>query len=246
MKADNLFPVRIPASEARRLNAWELPDMDSGPQGSAFQTAYQEEQVTVTDEEVAAEKLTLAMIEQIREEAFKEGFAQGREEGFEQGKADGYKQGYEQGLASGEAEIKRQLALLDSLQSSFRQPIADQQKALENLLSNLVLRFAEAVVHAELQSSEVHIVTAVTSALNELPSTTQSCQVQVNPEDVDALERLAQREGFELMADESITAGGCCLVTENSRVDHTVETRFQQVAEQLAAALGKYKPSAPQ
>jgi flagellar assembly protein FliH len=246
MKADKVFPFRIPASEAQRLNAWELPAMDAGPQGSAFQTAYQEEQVTVTDEEVAAEKLTLAMIEQIREEAFKEGFAQGREEGFDQGKADGYKQGYEQGLASGETEIQRQLALLDSLQSSFRQPIADQEKALENLLSDLVLRFSEAVVHAELQASEVHIVKAVKSALDELPSTTQSCQVQVNPDDLDALERLAQREGFVLMPDESITAGGCMLVTENSRVDHTVETRFQQVAEQLAAALGKYKPPAPQ
>lgn len=245
MKADDLFPLRIPASEARRLNAWELPAMDGGPQNVAFQTAYQEEAVTVTDEEVVAEKLTLAMIEQIREEAYKEGFAQGREEGFDQGKTDGHKQGYEQGMASADVEIKHQLALLDSLQSSFRQPIADQEKALESLLSNLVLRFSEAVVHAELQNSQEHIIKAVKSALDELPSTTQSCQVQVNPEDVSALERLAQREGFVLVSDESITAGGCCLVTENSLVDSSVEIRFQQVAEQLAAALGKYKPTAP-
>lgn len=246
MKTDKVFPVKIPASEARRLNAWQLPAMDGGPQNLAFQTANQEVQVTVSDEEVVAEKLTLAMIEQIREEAFKEGFAQGREEGFKQGKTDGYKQGHEQGLASGEAEIKHQLTLFDSLQASFRQPIAKQEKALESLLSDLVLRFAAAVVNAELQSSEVHIVKAVKSALDELPSTTQSCQVQVNPKDLDALERLAQREGFELMSDENITTGGCFLITENSRVDHTVETRFQQVEAQLAAALGKIKPSVVQ
>ncbi|KGK41686.1 hypothetical protein LH51_12855 [Nitrincola sp. A-D6] len=246
MKADKLFPVRIPAAEARRLNAWALPEMDGGPQSSAFQTAYQEETVTVVDEDVAAEKLTLAEIEQIREDAFKEGFTQGREEGFEQGKADGYKQGHAQGLEAGESEISRQLALLDSLQASFRQPIAEQEKALESLLSNLVLRFSEAVVHAELQATEVHIVEAVSAALSELPSTTQSCQVQVNPADMDALERLAQREAFTLVSDESITVGGCRLVTENSRVDHTVETRLQQIAEQLSAALGKYKPTAPQ
>jgi flagellar assembly protein FliH len=247
MKADNLFPVRIPAAEARRLNTWELPMMEGDlQQGSAFNTVYHEETVTVTDEEVVAEKLTLAEIEQIREDAFKEGFAQGREEGFEQGKADGYRQGYEQGLASGETEIKRQLALLDSLQVSFRQPIAEQEKALEGLLADLILRFAEAVVNAELQSSEAHIVKAVMSALEELPSTTLNCQVQVNPVDLDALERLAQREGFTLISDETITAGGCRLMTENSRVDHTVEARFQQVAEQLSAALGKYTSSAPQ
>lgn len=246
MKADKPLPVRIPASEARKLHAWELPDIESGLQGSAFQTVYHEEKVIVTDDEVVAEKLTLAMIEQIREEAFKEGFEQGREEGFDQGKTDGYKQGYEQGLASGEAEIKRQLNLLDGLQLSFRQPIAEQQSALESLLSDLVLRFSEAVVHAELQASEAHIVKAVKSALEALPATTQSCEVQVNPEDLGALERLAQREGFELISDESITAGGCFVVTENSRVDNTVQTRFQQIAEQLAAALGKYKPPAPQ
>lgn len=239
MKQDNLRPVKIPAAEARQLTRWELPLMDAGVVDQAFQTVSPASQVTVVEEEIEVEKLTLAEIEQIREDAVKEGFAQGREEGFAQGLAAGERQGYEQGLESGLAEIQRQQALLMGVCQALANPVAAQEQELERLLTGLVQGFARAVIDAELQSNPEPICQAVRAALAELPGATLVCDLRVNPADLPILQALPGLDGVRLIEDPSIEQGGCSVTTDNTRIDHRVSTRFQQITEQLAAALGQ-------
>lgn len=244
MKQDNLRPVRIPAAEAQRLMPWELPMMDVGSVGEPFQTTSKSSRVTVSEEEIEPEKLTLADIEEIRENAAKEGFSQGHQEGFDQGYAEGKQQGYEQALKAGEDEVQQQLAILDQLCKSFSNPVAEQEHALEALLISLVQRFAKAVIDTEINSSPQPLLEAVKAALAELPSTVSSAEVHLHPDDLAYVASLPPQKGVEWVADPAVERGGCLIQSDNTQVDHSVASRFDQIVEQLSAALGKQSTSA--
>ncbi len=129
-----------------------------------FNTRSTEADVLVTEEEIEAEKLTLDAIEEIRENAVKEGFQQGHDEGFEQGFAEGKQQGYEQAIKAGQEEIQRQLRLLDRITQSLSNPVEEQQQQLERLIIDLIKQFAEAVVLTELNVGLEPLKAAVLSA----------------------------------------------------------------------------------
>lgn len=208
-----------------------------------FKTLAPAEQVIVTDEEIEAETLTLADIEEIRENATKEGFQLGKEEGFNQGYSEGKQQGYEEAFKAGEAEVQRQLAVLTQMTEALANPIVNQEQELESLLIDLVQRFAKAVINTELLMDSKPLVTAVKAALSELPAAVSSCEVHVHPDDLSVVESLPSHKGVEWIADATIEQGGCQITSGSTQVDNTVSTRFDQVVAQLSAALGKQTSS---
>lgn len=243
MKQDNYRPVKIPAAEAQRLMPWELPMMDIGELGEPFKTDSVSSHVVVTEEEIEAEKLTLADIELIRENAVKEGFAQGHQEGFDQGHAEGKQQGYDQAIKAGEAEVKRQLALLEQLSHALSHPIQSQEQQLEMLMIDLVQQFSRAVVGVELKTDPAPLVHAVKAALAELPSTVSSYEVHLHPDDLPLVESLTVKKGVQWIANTEIEPGGCEILSDTTHIDNTVNARFEQIVEQLSATLGKSSDS---
>lgn len=245
MKQDNYRPVRIPAAEARQLMPWQLPMMDVGDVGEPFKTDQASSQVVVTEEDIEAEKLTLADIEEIRENAAKEGFSQGHQEGFEQGYSEGKQQGHDQAFKAGEKEVKRRLALLEQLTQVLSDPISSQEQQLETLMIDLIQQFAKAVISAELKTDIEPLKIAVKAALAELPSTVASCEVHLHPDDLLLLESLSVKKGVAWVANEDIQPGGCQIHSDTTHIDNTVNARFDQIAAQLTAALGKTSASKP-
>ena len=244
MKQDNYRPVRIPAADAQRLMPWELPMMDIGEIAEPFKTDSIPSHVVVTEEEIEAEKLTLADIEEIRENAAKEGFSQGHQEGFDQGYTEGKQQGFEQAFNAGAEEVNRRLALLEQLSQALSDPIGSQEQQLETLIIDLVKQFAKAVVIAELKTNIEPLKIAIKAALAELPSTVATCEVHLNPDDLPLVETLTVKKGVVWIADEEIQPGGCQIHSDTTQIDHSVNARFQQIVEQLSASLGKSSGSA--
>lgn len=247
MKQDSARPVKIPASQAQRLMPWELPTMDIGLVGEPFKTVRDDSQVLVTEEEIEAEKLTLADIEEIRENAAKEGFQQGHQEGFTQGYTEGKQQGYEQAYQAGQAEVQRQLTLLESMLNRLENPIASQEEALEGMLINLVKEFSRSVIHAELKTDSEPLLQAIQAALAELPSAVVECEVHLHPDDLRTVQTLAKpltlKKGVKWIADDGLEQGGCLIHSENTLIDNRVSARFEQIVQQLDASLGQLPES---
>lgn len=238
MKPESRNPIRIRASEARRVSAWNLPDMSESDHERLIALAQKkapepQQEIEVVEEEVYAEKLTLAQWEEICESARIEGLEQGRAEGLEAGRKAGFEQGLQQGLDEGRSRIEEQVGHLASMIEQLQRPLEQQQGELETLLVKLVTQLSEAVVQAELRERPEPLLLAISTALGSIPPHTGAPVFALHPDDCRLLEQEAEQRGWELVADDSLTPGGFELKAGASRVDGSVETRFAQVSKQL-------------
>jgi flagellar assembly protein FliH len=247
MSQDSKPYRRIRADEVKELKSWSLPQVGSVNLVGLKQK--NKEQVKVVEEEIAAEKITLAELESIRENARLEGLSAGLEEGRAEGQvkgreagfAEGREQGYREGFAQGEAEVERLQSLLQGMLSELERP-ADQVAAeIESLLLNLVVQLSETVVGVELSQRQDLLAEAIHSALEQLPESSGQVKIRVNEADRPYLEEVfVDDRGDNIIAeDASIAPGGFKMETMNTLVRHEVESRFAHVAEQLLASLSQ-------
>ena len=246
MSQDNKKYKRIRAEEAAELLGWELPTM-SGPAVSGLACKDPAGKVRVVEEEIAAEKITVAELESIRESARLEGLAAGLEEGRllglaegkEQGSLEGKEQGLQQGLEKGEAEIQRGRTLLANIVQEFTDPLSLSTDQLESTLLNFVVTLSETVVMHELASRKELLRDAIKSALQQMPEPLNSVELRVNPADKDfvSMPEVISDAVLTIIPDDTLTSGGFKLRTQATVVEDEVEQRFSQVASQLLEGL---------
>ncbi|WP_409523803.1 flagellar assembly protein FliH [Nitrincola sp. MINF-07-Sa-05] len=236
MKPEQNQPIRIPASEVGDIALWKLPEMVGGFETRALHRE-QGPEVVVVDEEIVAEKVTLAELEKIHEEAYQEGLGIGQKDGLEQGKKAGFEQGLEQGIAAGQAQINARLELLDSLIEKLQAPLAGQEAALEETLVKLSLNLAESVVRAELKSRRDLLATSVHEALALIPQDSGPVKLYLHPADCERFSELPAVDNLTLIDDAELTEGGCRVSSSYTHVDFTVEQRFAEVSSQLLLRL---------
>jgi len=237
MKPEQSQPIRIPASEVGDIALWKLPEMKGGFEAKAFHREYAPE-VVVVDEEIVAEKVTLAELEKIHEEAYQEGLGVGQKDGFELGQKNGFEQGLEQGVAAGQEQIAARLALLDSLIEKLQGPLAGQEVVLEEALVKLSLKLAESVVRSELKSRSDLLAASVHEALALIPQDSGAVKLYLHPADCERFSELPDIDNLTLIDDPELTEGGCRVSSSYTHVDFTVEQRFAEVASQLLLRLG--------
>ncbi|MGD9943420.1 MAG: FliH/SctL family protein [Burkholderiaceae bacterium] len=174
---------------------------------------------------------------------YQAGLKAGREAGF----ADGVKRGFEAGTTHAERErrqaeeaagaslAQRVQSLHAELQTRFEQI---EREAADEVVA-LALEVARHALRATLAVQPESIVPIVQEALTGLLDDRVRVQLLLNPADIDIIqrdlgERLAAR-GVEIVADRSLTPGGCRLETPLASVDATIETRWRRTL----AALGR-------
>ncbi|MGH1462128.1 MAG: FliH/SctL family protein [Neptuniibacter sp.] len=245
MSQDSKPYKRLRAEDVQEFQGWSLPQVGR-PAGVGLQQK-DPVQVQVVEEEIAAEKITVAELESIRETARLEGLSAGLEEGRLEGKAEGHEngvqegkeQGYKEGFAQGEAEVKRLQSLLQQMVQELKSPVEQVAEDVEQLLLNMVLQLSEKVVGAELAERKGQLVEVIRSALSQLPETTGQVKIFVNSSDHQYVEDVVSTEdpNVEVMQDASVAAGGFKMEAANTIVKHEVEERFAYVADQFAATL---------
>jgi len=217
--------------ELSAYERWELPNLgDNNP---------------IPSRSVAkAEKikpLTAEDIEKIRQQAYDAGFEEGRVAGVESGrlegvdigKKEGLEQGLQQGLSDGQAEINNQVSHLSGLCAQLVEPLAQQQKLVEQAILNVAMAVSRAVVHRELRVDSSTILAALPCVLKDLPKADNGFILTLNPADQDVVQSALGKLGsnIELKLDPSMTVGGCFLKTSSQLVDYTIEKRFQKTVQ---------------
>ncbi|MDP2524093.1 FliH/SctL family protein [Neptunomonas phycophila] len=196
-------------------------------------------QVTVVDEEVVAEKVTLAELEKIHEQAHLEGYEEGREEGRKAGHAEGLAQGLAEGRAQADAVLAQQQAQLVSLITALNAPLAQHQQQLALLATELSLAVAEAVIPSAVLASDFKaIAQAVEESLAQLPNTVGRIRVLAHPDEVNAVNECVavivdDDVQVSVVAKPDIQQGGCVIKSEHTDIDHLIQTRFDAVAGEL-------------
>ena len=228
----------IRADQAPAFNLWALPSFDEVetahhvPREQAQPEAEQApEPEPQADEELPEEPevtpFTVEELEQIRAEAYNEGFATGERDGFHSGQLKGQQEA--------KTVLDARVLELESIMTHLLEPIRGQDEQIEDMLLELVETMVRQVVQRELTTDSSHIQQVLRGALKALPLGAEQIRIYLNPVDFDTVKAIRERheESWRLLEDDQLLPGGCRVEAEHSQVDASRETRLQQVIEQF-------------
>ncbi|MDE3740116.1 flagellar assembly protein FliH [Metapseudomonas resinovorans] len=224
----------IRAKDVNVFDRWSLPSFDP----DAPEPAVPEEPLAAAPEpepepqieEVPVEDvkpLTLDELEAIRQDAYNEGFATGERDGFHAGQLKARQEA--------EVAVNARLAQLDTLMAQLLDPIAEQDRQIEESLVHLTSLITRQVIQRELRVDSSQIRHVLREALKLLPMGANNLRIHINPQDFEQVKALRERheETWRILEDESLEPGGCRVETEHSRIDASIETRLSQAMKQL-------------
>lgn len=207
----------IPKEQLTAYQRWEMASFDETSNKAAPPPASNEELIA------------------IREQA--------RREAYTKGLAEGYQTGHSEGLEAGLAESRDQTAQLISQFSSIVENFNNELAEADNLIAadmlDLAMNIAQAMVKTALPIRPELVLPIINEAIRELPALQRNAKLILNPEDATLVKQhlfdeLSQN-GWSIIEDSQIEAGGCRIETNSNQIDATLSTRW----ERLALALGK-------
>lgn len=181
-----------------------------------------------------------AEAQQLIDSADEGGYAQGFERGMAEGREAGEREGREQALQ----QHAQQLATLTQQWTASLEQWESQREAMFHDAAEDVIRFAfllaRKVTHRVIESDPTVVRDQLAEAL-KLLSRPSAVEVVVNPEDRAMAEHvlpelastIARCEHVALREDASIARGGCVIATAGGRIDATIETQLDRIAEAL-------------
>jgi len=145
--------------------------------------------------------------------------------------------GYDDGLKKGLDELKLKANQLQSMFNFFHQPLEEMDVEVEHQLADLAVLIAKQLFKKESSLDAQHIHTLVHESLDYLPVKARDVRVRLNPDDIALLNQAEidiNDQAWSCVADAGVSAGGCIIESDTSHIDATVETRLQQLVDQLS------------
>ena len=146
---------------------------------------------------------------------------------------------YERGLAKGREEARRELAAsmaaVAKMAEALKREAIEIRKASDRHATELALCIARKVIGKEL-SDPVTVASMIMSALNHVPGMS-GLGIHLNPKDMETLSahRNLFPEDAKLISDDTISRGGCIIVSSLGELDARVETQLALVQKALLA-----------
>lgn len=168
----------------------------------------------------------------------------------EAARQSGYQDGYRNGLAALEsykqAQAEQMAHYMNEQVGALVNTMQERLDALEQQLAGRVagvaLELARQVVRSELAERPELVVEVAEEALSAMLSSARQITLRLHPEDHAVvhgqLSELLQTRGARLVADPSVTRGGCLVDSDIALVDATVESRWARAA----GAMGHQAP----
>ncbi|MDO8465995.1 MAG: flagellar assembly protein FliH [Gallionella sp.] len=185
-------------------------------------TAFERWELASFDSHNSDKRLSsVAELENIRQQAYDEGYAQGHDAG------------YAAGIQQARTEAAEIHALLQNLQNALNQ--VDEQ--LAQSLLDLSLEIARKMVGESLQVKPEVILKIVSDAISNLPHFNQNAHLILHPDDAELVRKQMGEQllhtGWKILTDTQIKRGGCRVETSHSQVDATLEARWKRIVESI-------------
>ncbi|HZW25667.1 MAG TPA: flagellar assembly protein FliH [Gallionella sp.] len=200
--------VVIPKEELTAFQRWELASFDHPSKTRA-----------ATREEI--ELATVAELENIRQQAYNEGFEQGQTAGY----------------AAGIQQANEEIGQLRILTQDFQVALNQIDAQLAQSLLDLSLEVARKMVGETLKINPEFILDVVTQAIGSLPHFNQHGHLILHPEDAELVRKhmgdhLAHT-GWRILTDAGLRRGGCRIETAHTKIDATIEARWKRIVESI-------------
>ncbi|MGE5576309.1 MAG: FliH/SctL family protein [Syntrophothermus sp.] len=175
-----------------------------------------------------AQKEAEQILEEAKERGLQEGLAQGREAG--------HREGYEAGIG----ETSR---LAEQAKTVLETALAEREQLIRGAsgdILKLVVKIAEKIIRGQLRLDPAIIQRTIEDAVKLVNDKTRVV-IRVNPSELETAKSGEARirqflEGstkLEIVADETIEAGGCMIETNSGSVDARIATQLEETAHLL-------------
>ena len=158
-----------------------------------------------------------------------------------------YAKGYMDGLANGQKESRKQLENLSGILATLAMPLPEVDDLVVDELAQLCMAVVKQMVRRELKISPGEIIAVVREALSMLPATPAEITLELHPDDAtlikDTLETSSTELSWKIIEDPLLTRGGCRVLTTNSRIDASVETRMNAIIAEVMGGERQYDDS---
>lgn len=166
-----------------------------------------------------------AEAENVRQQAY--------EEGFEAGHTDG--------TVAARAEALEHIKRIGELARNAAVDIPCILRNMEEALIGLALTIAEKIVYRRLAEDRILVVSMVKGALDSA-DVMEVMRVRVNPEEIETLRPYWEEQQWgdgriDLVADPSVQLGGCIIDTRSSVMDAQIDTKLAEIDRALRAEL---------
>ena len=210
--------------EMDAVTPFSLQELNSGE--GAFHVLNDREDVQVEDASDDHSRLTAEQLESLQQEAYQEAYEKGMTEGRAAGEA--------KALAEGRQKFNQQAAQVAAMMKNFAEPLQSLDDEVVDELMAMVLTIAKSIIRRELESQPQQIVSLTREALAALPMNSRGVRLYLNPQDAalvrDNLILPGDESPWRIVEDPSLSRGGVKVVSENSQIDATLESRIEEVA----------------
>lgn len=161
-----------------------------------------------------------------------------QKQAYEEARAQGYEAGRQEGLADMQKQAQQLMGMLDFLEH----PLQEMDEHVEQQLTELAFTIGRLLLNRECGTDASHIQGVIHQALDFLPIKSRDIRVRLNPQDIQLLQSAGidtAAEDWQCIEDAGVTQGGCFVESDQSHIDASVETRIQQVMEQLTSHRSK-------
>lgn len=171
---------------------------------------------------------SLEEIQQIRDDA--------QREGHEQGHAEGYAAGF----AQGQAEVRRLTAQIEGILDNFSQPLARLEDEVVAALGELAVQIAGGLVGHAYRTDPTLLADLVGEAVDTVGGTGRDVEVRLHPDDLAELTPLLSLMPVtRLAADPALARGDLRVHAESVRIDGSLDARLRSVLDSLLQRSGE-------
>jgi flagellar assembly protein FliH len=213
--------IKVIPEGTEEYRRWDMPRVDEKLSGDA--------QLKLAHGRVTADQLS-SIQDQAHKEAFEQGFTQGYKDGLDKAQKESVQKNQ---------ELQRRVQQMEQLLRALSNPFEQLDGQVETELASLAVSLARQIIRRELKLDPGEIVAVVREAVAALPVATRRPQIFLHPDDAAFIRQTfslsSEHEHWKLVDDPALTRGDCRVVTENSRIDATVENRLSAI---IAQALG--------
>lgn len=147
---------------------------------------------------------------------------------YQQATREGYAAGYQEGKAKSVAEVAR----LSQVMSALDATLLDFEEKISQSLLTLALEVAKQMLREALKVRPELIFPVIREAVGSLPHVNQHPHLKLHPEDAALVKSLMGDElnhfHWKVLEDDRLTRGGCRVETANSEIDATLECRWKR------------------
>jgi flagellar assembly protein FliH len=158
---------------------------------------------------------------------------------------EGYQEGYRDGLVALEnfkqSFTAQTSAQLGALVASFDQQFEEMEARMAQAVARTAVLLARQVLRMEIACRPEVVAALAQDALNSVQASARHVVVHVHPDDhalvAEGAAELLTARGARLVADGSISRGGCVIRSDADLVDSTLETRWSHAAASMGVQL---------